>query len=178
MSEVSETFRTPGRSMGSGQLRCGNLALNEADGAHRLVQALTQIVREPKAWHRLEVDKELYFKTPEGSLSTDPGWYIICDGHQTPLYPGKAENLDYRLNSTNGSLDNFAHSQRMNDPVRNFIKRLSTIGCISGLCVAVIREADLLARIGMLGPLDDVERGAVEKVLGLFRYSVVAEGAD
>jgi hypothetical protein len=81
--------------------------------------------------------------------------------------------LNGRLNSENGSRDGFLNSQRQSDPERNFIKVLTTIGYISGLCVGVVREQDLLPTIRLMGPLEEVDRGNVEKTLNLFRHAVV-----
>jgi hypothetical protein len=170
---VFGTFVTPGRNKGSGQLRCANLNLNKLESAQRLVQAVTQIVADLTAWHRLEVYRELYFQTPDGSLPTDPGWYFVCDRHPTPLYVGQADNLDSRLNSTNGSLDGFADSGRTSDPARNFIKRLRTTGYISAFCVAIVCEPHVLQSVGISGPLNKLDRGNIEKILGLFRHKVI-----
>jgi len=45
------------------------------------------------------------------------------------------------------------------------------------LFVAIAREADLLHRIGVLGPLDKLDRGNIEKMLGLYRHMVVTSEA-
>lgn len=158
------------------KLISGKLQMNDVALVGRLLRAVAAALSEPAAWHPLEVYRECYFRTPDGRLPTDPGWYVICDATQTPLYVGKAENLDTRLNTTSGSLDQFANSRRTQDPTRNFIKALCTQGYISALRVAVIREPDLLRRVGVEGPLEDLDRGNVEKLLGLFRHVVIRSG--
>jgi hypothetical protein len=173
----SFNFSACRHSKGSYQLKCGIIDLNDVDGVHRLVQELTQIVAVATAWHRVEVHRELYFWTPDGPLPTDSGWYIVCDGQRAPLYVGQANNLNSRLNSTNGSLDGFAASGRTSDPTRNFIKRLRTSGYIPALCVATVREPDLLQRLGLQEPLDKLDRGNLEKVISLFRHKVITAAA-
>lgn len=158
------------------KLICGKLELNDVELVRRLLQAAAAVLADPAAWHPLEVHRERYFRTPDGRLPTDPGWYVICDATKVPLYVGKAENLDARLNTTNGSLDQFANSRRTQDPTRNFIKALCTMGYIPALRVAVVREPDLLGRVEVQGPLEDLDRGNVEKVLGVFRHVVVRSG--
>jgi hypothetical protein len=124
----------------------------------------------------LEVVGRYYFSTPGVELPAIPGWYIICDHEQTPLYVGEATNLQNRLNSNDGSRDNFANPERSQDPARNFIKRFSSSGVLSSLCVIVIRETSICAEMGIAGPLSDIDRGNIEKVLGLFRERVCEVG--
>jgi len=53
---------------------------------------------------------------------------IVADGR--PVYVGEADSLNGRLNSDNGSRDNFMNPQRTSDPERNFLKRLSDLGLL------------------------------------------------
>ncbi len=158
------------------RLVCDKLDLNDIELVRRLLEAVTALLSAPAAWHALEVHRECYFRTPDGRLPTDPGWYVICDAAKAPLYVGEAQNLDARLNTTNGSLDQFANSGRTQDPARNFIKALTTMRYIPALRVGIVREPDLLSRVGVLGPLARLDRGNVEKLLGLFRHAVVRSG--
>ncbi|MEW6375155.1 MAG: GIY-YIG nuclease family protein [Thermodesulfobacteriota bacterium] len=64
--------------------------------------------------------KSFYFSTP-ASLPTESGLYIILNG-TSPIYVGKAEDLNKRLNTENGSRDQFANPQRSSDIEGNFIK--------------------------------------------------------
>lgn len=158
------------------KLICGKLDLTDVDLVGCLLRAAAVALSSPAAWHRLEVHRGCYFRTPDGRLPTDPGWYVICDATQTPLYVGKSESLDKRLNTTNGSLDQFLNSRRTQDPTRNFIKALYSMGVISSLRVAVVLEPDLLQRVGIQGPLEDLDRGNIEKLLSLFRLVVIRSG--
>lgn len=172
---------TPEPSMSRGlslraKLVCDKLDLNNIELVRRLIETVTALLSAPAAWHALEVHREYYFRTPEGRLPTDPGWYVICDAAKAPLYVGEAQNLNARLNTTNGSLDQFADSGRTQDPARNFIKALTTMGYISALRVGIVREPDLLSRVGVQGPLKRLDRGNVEKLLSLFRHVVVRSG--
>ena len=119
------------------QLKCAKLELNDIEVVQRLIQALAAIISDAKAWHRLEVYRGCYFQTPDQRLPIDPGWYVICDGQRTPLYVGQGNNLHSRLNPGSRSLDNFAHSTRDSDAVRNFIKALHTMGYIPVLYVPI-----------------------------------------
>ncbi len=180
---VTASPKTPGPTTSPdpnvrAKLICGKLRLNDVELVGRLLQVAAAALSDPAAWHPLEVYREWYFRTPDGRLPTDPGWYVICDAAQTPLYVGKAENLDARLNTTSGSLDQFANSRRTQDPTRNFIKALSTMGYIPALRVALVREPDLLRRVGIEGPLENLDRGNVEKLLGLFRHVVIRSGVQ
>jgi hypothetical protein len=158
------------------KLVCNRLDLNDIELVRRLLEAVTVVLSAPAAWHALEVYRECYFRTPDGRLPTDPGWYLICDAAKVPLYVGEAQNLNARLNTTNGSLDQFADSGRTQDPARNFIKALTTVGYIPALRVGVVREPDLLSRAGVQGSLERLDRGNVEKLIGLFRHVVVRSG--
>ncbi|WP_447860815.1 hypothetical protein [Nitrospira calida] len=158
------------------KLICDKLDLNDIELVRRLLETVTAVLSAPAAWHALELHRECYFRTPEGRLPTDPGWYVICDAAKAPLYVGEAQNLDARLNNTNGSLDQFADSGRTQDPARNFIKALTTMGSIPALRVGIVLEPDLLSRVGVQGLLERLDRGNVEKLLGLLRHVVVRSG--
>jgi hypothetical protein len=155
---------------------CGKLDLNEIKLVGTLLQAAAAILSNEAAWYRLEVYRQYYFRIPDCRLPRDPGWYVICDAMKIPLYVGEAQNLDARLNTTNGSLDQFANSGRTQDPARNFIKALTTMGYIPTLHVGIISELDILNRVGIQGSLDRLDRGNVEKLFGLFRHVVVRSG--
>ena len=159
----------------SGRLICDTIDFNRATVASSIVEAATEALREPSRWHRLVVHRRLYFATPDGPLHTKAGWYIIRDDLGNALYVGKAENLNARLNSSNGSLDNFAHSGRSQDPVRNFIKAFLSNGYVEDLRVGLVLEDDVQPKLNLepAGSLSSVDRGNVEKVLGIFRQVVV-----
>jgi hypothetical protein len=152
---------------------CSSIDFNSPEIAPTFVQAVTLLLRDTSRWHELRVHRACYFTTPKGNLPREPGWYIICDSSGIRLYVGKAEDLDARLNTNNGSLDGFAHSGRAQDPARNFIKTFVSNGVLDQLRVAVFTEKDLAYQLRIEAPLCDLDRGNVEKVLGLFRYRVL-----
>src|SRR5712691_1031505 len=78
------TFRTPDRPLRERRLVCGKLDFNGLNLAHQAVKALTEILADPAAWYRLEVRNQCFFRTGDRRLPTDPGWYLICEGQQTP----------------------------------------------------------------------------------------------
>lgn len=155
-----------------GRLRCDELDFNDAQVVHRVIVALRRLALAPESSYPLKVCKRYYFSVP-GGLPTGAGWYVIGDA-QTSLYVGTADNLDARLNSGNGSRDQFANPQRTSDPERNFIKAFVAGGVLGPLRVTVIPESSLCAALGMAGPLTRRDRHNVEKVLNLFRERVMA----
>jgi hypothetical protein len=120
------------------------------------VDALGTEAKNASCWTDLDV-RGYYFSTPRACLPPSPGWYIICDEHRRPLYVGRADNLDRRLNSPNGSLDNFAKRLRASDPVRNFIKAFRSSGIIPGLKVLFITEASICPALGVSPPLSELD---------------------
>ena len=94
------------------------------------------------------------------------------------LYVGTAENLDNRLSSENGTRDQFANPQRTSDPERNFIKAFHDLGIIGQLTVVVIEESLLRKALGLSCELTKRDRHNVEKILNLFRESVLPALAE
>ena len=137
------TDRVDSARVASGRLVCDAIDLNDSSVLTDLLRIVTELLREPSRWHRLVVDRRLYFQTPDGPAPRESGWYVICDGSQRPLYVGTADNLDVRLNSTNGSLDTFANTKRKQDPTRNFIKTFAVKGSINELRVGVVVENEV-----------------------------------
>ncbi|MFA4915979.1 MAG: hypothetical protein WC560_04835 [Syntrophales bacterium] len=115
-----------------GKLRFDHLDVRDPSKVDRLVLGLKSLAKNPQNWHPLEVKKKYYFAAPSAQLPFGPGWYVICDD-MGPLYVGTAEDLNARLNSENGSRDQFANPKRENDPERNFIKSFSDQGIVKGL---------------------------------------------
>src|SRR5712692_1204268 len=50
------------------KLICGKLDLNEVRVVDSLLQAAAAVLSDPAAWHRLEVYRGCYFRTPDGRL--------------------------------------------------------------------------------------------------------------
>lgn len=158
-----------------GILRCDRLDLNNAAVVRRLLDAAAAQARDASQWSALEVTGRYYFSTPGRNLPDAPGWYIICDQTGSPLYVGGADNLNKRLNSRDGTRDNFANPQRSQDPVRNFIKAFQTSGVIAGLQVLFFLESSICAALGISGRLSELDRSNIEKVIGLFREQLVTD---
>ncbi|MCC6190569.1 MAG: hypothetical protein IT318_16190 [Anaerolineales bacterium] len=138
-----------------------------------LLRVFMGLARDPSNWHELRVRSKYHLTVPSGPISPEAGWYIICDGEQRPLYVGTAANLDARLNTNNGSRDNFANPRRTSDDVRNFLKCFFSNGLINHMRVVIFPEPVLCAALGARPPLSKSDRENVEKVLGIFRVRVV-----
>jgi hypothetical protein len=149
----------------------GSIDFNNSVVVDWCLGVIIDAVRQAGRYRRLVVKHGKYFSTSE-HLPKEPGWYIIVD-RGVPLYVGKAEDLDDRLNSNQGSLDNFAHSKRKSDPQRNFIKKFIDLGKFGSIwaCFVTARElADALQAAVPLGELDlcnvekfiDINRGFLE----------------
>ena len=94
---------------------------------------------------------------------------MILEG-QHPLQVGKAEDLNARLNTNNGSIDKFANKKRVFDLERNFIKKLNEARILQNLRVCVISEKALCSAIGInTDELTELDRGNIEKMINLFR---------
>ena len=97
---------------------------------------------------------------------------IILDSTQ-PLYVGKTNNLNARLNTDNGSRDNFGNHARTHYPMRNFIKKFMGIGAIEAPRVCIIRKSKLAAALGMPDSrLSELDVGNIEKVINLTRSGI------
>src|SRR5487761_2377162 len=100
-----------------GILRCDKIDYNNLEVVRTLKQKLKDTVNESTR-HNLLISKKYYFRLDK-QITTNPGWYVILE-NKSPLYVGKAENLNSRINSENGSRDQFANPQRKSDTARNF----------------------------------------------------------
>ena len=153
-----------------GTLKVNQIDLNYAKAVKVLKQALQKLVNNPSSYHSLRFKPRYYFEVPDGPLPSERGWYIILDPDRKPIYVGKADDLNARLNTNNGSIDNFANQKRASDPERNFIKRFMELNVLSELRVCVIREMDI--RLGLSldsNKLSDLDRGNIEKLINIFR---------
>ena len=125
-----------------GALKVNNINFNNAKEIHLLNLQIQNILNDRKNYHVLEHSEQYYFSTPNGKLPAEPGWYIIlCD--RTPIYVGRTKNLNSRLNTENGSRDQFANPKRKSDSTRNFIKKYREIGITNNLCVCIVRKTQL-----------------------------------
>lgn len=147
-----------------GKLKCSRVNYNSPDQVANLCRQVRNLLKVPSNYHRLAHMDGWGFSTPKSELPKSPGWYIILDG-RSPIYVGRAKNLNSRLNTNSGSIDSFANQARGSDNERNFIKKFKQIGVIRNLRVCVIRENALFPRI-RLGELD---RRNTEKALDILR---------
>lgn len=155
-----------------GRLRFDNIDVTERATVELLLDTLANLARDPDNRYTLEVRKRYYFAVPDGPITTDAGWYVICGG-ANPLYVGTGENLNARLNSENGSRDQFANPKRKSDPERNFIKAFVDASVLKALIVIVIPEPAICSAVGVTSPLTRLDRHNVEKILNLFRDVIV-----
>ena len=158
-----------------GQLVCDRVNINDRAVVSAILRTAMLELRQPSNWHTLSVHGVDQFRTSVTEPPAAPGWYIITELSTTPLYVGEAENLDRRLNSATGSLDNFNNSKRMSDPVRNFLKYFVLTGILEGLRVGVVREAAVLAALALDLELSKHDRCNIEKLLGIFRVGLVPQ---
>lgn len=150
-----------------GILRCNLIKLNEKEIVEKLKKIIKEIISESNSY-QIQVSKKYYFKLDK-DITKNLGWYAILDGNKQPLYVGKADNLNSRLNTQNGSRDNFANPKRKSDPERNFLKKFADLKIFDRLYVVIIDEQDLCNKLGIKFPLYDIDRANVEKFINLFR---------
>ena len=153
-----------------GILRCKRIDLNKKENVETLRNSLKEIISQIE-YLDLEVAKKYYFKLNE-PITTNPGWYVILDENKSPLYVGKAQNLNSRLNTENGSRDQFANPQRTSDPERNFIKKFYDENALKELYVCPINEQVLCDKLGIEYPLPTLDRNNIEKFINVFRGSL------
>ena len=149
-----------------GILRCDKINLNDPAVVKNLKDKLKDTIKESKTYH-LHVSKKYYFKLDE-VITSNPGWYVIFE-NENPLYVGKAENLNSRLNTENGSRDQFANPQRISDPERNLLKKFNDIGVFERLTVYPINEENFCKKMVLEFPLSDLDRNNIEKFINIFR---------
>ncbi len=158
-----------------GIIRCDQIDLNNVEVINLLLKSLSDLLANQSYCFTLTVEGKFYFSTPNGPLTDDSGWYIISSGQDNQLiYVGTASNLNTRLNTRDGSRDNFANPQRTTDDVRNIIKKFVTIGVWPSLVVRIIPEKLLCQKMGLTSPLTKRDRENVEKVVNLFRSHLIA----
>lgn len=152
-----------------GILRCDKINLNSIQVVNNLKNILKETIKESK-FHYLHISKKYYFKLDQ-EITVNPGWYVIFE-RENPLYVGKAENLNSRLNTENGSRDQFANPQRKSDPERNLLKKFCDIGIIEKLKVCPIDEENLCQKMSLEFPLSDLDRNNIEKFINIFKNSL------
>ncbi len=156
-----------------GKLRCDAIDLNQPVVVQRLLHALINLARSSANIHPLNIHGKYYFTVPTGPITSEAGWYIICDEKRHPIYVGTAANLNSRLNTKDGSRDNFANPQRRTDDARNFIKKFVSTGAINTLSVITVPEPTLCEQAVIRPPLSKLDRKNIEKVLSIFRVAII-----
>ena len=153
-----------------GTLKCGRVNLNNKNVVKSLLDAIDRLVQIPSSYYLLKFEPEYYFEIVGAQLPSERGWYIILEGKK-PIYVGKADNLNVRLNTNNGSIDNFANKSRSSDSERNFIKKFNEMKIFKHLRVCIIKESELCSKLN-INPeeLSDLDRGNIEKTINIFRH--------
>jgi len=147
-----------------GDLIVGRINLNDTPVVDKLRNIIDRLIQIPSNYYPLKFKPPSYFEISTGPISSEKGWYIILD-NKHPLYVGKAENLNNRLNTNSGSIDNFANTKRNSDPERNFIKKFLELNILSKeLRVCVIKEKEL-----NITDMTDLDRDNIEKFINIFR---------
>ncbi|AMM40674.1 hypothetical protein HS1_000870 [Candidatus Desulfofervidus auxilii] len=152
----------------------GNLIVNRIDLNNRRVvdklrKVIDKLVQNSSCYYPLKFKPPYYFEVSTEQVPSESGWYIILEGKK-PLYAGKADDLNKRLNIDNGSRDNFANTKRAFDPERNFIKKFAELNILSNLRVCVIKEKDVCSELNINpNDLNDLDRGNIEKLINIFR---------
>ncbi|MHA1280510.1 MAG: hypothetical protein ACTSQ8_25410 [Candidatus Helarchaeota archaeon] len=152
-----------------GNLVVNRINLNDFVVVDNLRKVIDKLVQIPSCYHPLRFKPSYYFEVPTGQIPSESGWYIILEGKK-PLYVGKADDLNKRLNTNNGSIDNFANKGRSFDPERNFLKKFSELNILSNLRVCLIKEKDVCSELN-INPiaLTELDRGNIEKIINIFR---------
>lgn len=152
-----------------GNLKCGAVDLNDAAVVCSILVKANTHLAVSSSYYELTHKSPYYFTTPHRNPPSAPGWYIILHGNN-PLYVGDAIDLNKRLNSDNGSSDDFAKNARKSDSKRNFIKKLAELTVLDPLRVAVIPESALMdGVVARHKPLSKLDRRNIEKLLDVNR---------
>jgi hypothetical protein len=146
-----------------GNLDVGAIDLNDAGVVRNLLGSLTELTNDRSLYYALRFKPQHYFEVAKGHLPDAGGWYVILDG-KDPLYVGMTDDFDKRLNTNQGSLDNFAYAGKASYGVRNFVKKLNELGILNDLRVFVIPENKLSSH-----SLSSLDRKNIEKLISIYR---------
>lgn len=147
-----------------------SIKLNDSVVVNNLRKVVDKLVQIPSCYYPLRFKPLYYFEVPAGGIPSESEWYIILEDKKS-LYTGKADDLNKRLNTNNGSVDNFANKGRNFAPERNFIKKFAELNILSNLRVCVIREKDVCSELNINpNALTDLDRGNIEKLINIFGY--------
>jgi len=114
-----------------GNLIIGKIDLNNSRQVRQIIKTIKKLVKNSHNYYQLNCEPPYYFKLQNGEdklkeLKEKSGWYIILNRNK-PLYIGQTDDFYKRLNTENGTLDNFNNPKRKSDPERNFIKKFSEL---------------------------------------------------
>lgn len=124
-----------------GTLKTGRLDLNDHRDMESCKEALLKIASRQSSYYALRFKPEYYFELPGAKPPRSAGWYVMLEA-MTQVYVGRSDNLNSRLNSNQGSTDNFAKKLRTSNSERNFVKKFLEIGHFKKLreCVFIRDE--------------------------------------
>jgi len=146
--------------------------LNDSVVVVNLIKVIRKLAQNSSSYYPLKFKPPYYFEVPNRQIQPEGGWYIILMGKE-PLYVGKADDLNKRLNTNTGSLDNFANEKRNSDSERNFIKKFVELKILSSLRVFVVKEKDVCSELNINpNALTGLDRGNIEKLINIFRCGV------
>jgi len=152
----------------TGMLVIGIIDFNDLKTVRKFKVAVQNILKKSSAYFQLSFKPGFYFEIIGNQLPNCTGWYIILNG-ANPMYVGKAADLNVRLNTNHGSLDNFAAKSRKGDPERNFIKKFIEIVIVKNIRVCVITKKELCDELGICNKtFSELDKANTEKVLNLF----------
>ena len=158
-----------------GNLRTDTLNFNDSEIIDAIRKIINNLINKPQSIFQLKYKENYYFEVPNGPLPEKKGWYIILN-EKKPIYVGKADNLNSRLNTNNGSVDNFANTSRTSDSIRNFIKKFNELEIFSNLEVIIIMEQEFCQKFhSKLNELTNRDRLNLEKFINIFRFDIVPE---
>ncbi|MDI6891911.1 MAG: hypothetical protein QMD08_02780 [Actinomycetota bacterium] len=153
-----------------GDLVVDRIDLNDPVVVDNLRKVIDKLIQNPSYYYPLGFKPSYYFEVPTGQIPSESGWYIILESKK-PLHAGKADDLNRRLNTNNGSIDNFANKRRSSDPERNFIKKFAELNILSNLRVCLIKGKDVCLELNIIPDgLTDLDRGNIEKLISIFRH--------
>jgi len=155
--------------IGIGTLVVNRINVNDKDVINNVRSAIERLVSNQSFFYILNYKPPYYFEAVSG-LPPEKGWYIILDLNSKPLYVGRADDLNARLNTDDGSRDNFGNPKRASETERNFIKKILELKIFNGLKVCIIKERALCLELG-LDPnmLSELDRKNIEKLINIFR---------
>jgi len=152
-----------------GELKVGILNLNKTAVVSKLLSVVQQLIGNRTLYFNLKFKPKYYFQILNGNVPSESGWYIILD-EVKPIYVGQASDLNDRLNTNHGSLDNFGKRSRSSDDKRNFIKRLDELSMFRHLRVCIVFEGALCRLLDIdSSKLTKLDRDNIEKVIDIHR---------